>query len=172
MLKINFYPEYDNQEVAIGAREYQGIWNNDGQQIVTSFKNITGLRFFEREINAIVFDKGIPRSHPMCLRANEKSWVKKSVLIHELAHRLVVGNNITISNKIRSETKSEDVHRFLYLFLYDVWTDVYGGELADKSVEREKSLSDVYKNAWEWALKFSREERNQKFKERIRKSNY
>jgi hypothetical protein len=47
---------------------------------------------------------------------------------------------------------------------------LYGSEFADKAVDNEKKFSESYKEAWEWALSFSKEERSKKFRE-IVKSN-
>ena len=52
-----------------------------------------------------------------------------------------------------------DDHRLLYLFLYDVWTDLYGRDFADRMVDIERRIGPAYEAAWSWALAMSREER-------------
>jgi hypothetical protein len=53
------------------------------------------------------------------------------------------------------------VHRTLFLFLYDAWTDLYGQAFADEmvAIERERRGYYDYDAAWTWALAMTREER-------------
>ncbi len=54
-----------------------------------------------------------------------------------------------------------DDHRVLYLFLYDVWTRLYGRAFADRMVAIERRIPGRYSYdaAWTWALSMTREER-------------
>ncbi|MEO7178936.1 MAG: hypothetical protein ABIW83_08830 [Allosphingosinicella sp.] len=47
----------------------------------------------------------------------------------------------------------------LYLFLYDVWTDLYGKDFADRMAGIERRIGPSYEVAWAWALAMNREER-------------
>jgi hypothetical protein len=58
-------------------------------------------------------------------------------------------------------TAELDDHRLLYLFLYDVWTDLYGRDFADRMVSIERRIPGGYDYdaAWTWALAMTRAER-------------
>ena len=83
------------------------------------------------------------------------------MLIHELLHRLMVGN--------KKGTKDEKTtHRQLDLVLFDIWEKLYGKVFADESVTLEHSYhSLIYKESWDWALSFSKEERMKLFHESL-----
>ena len=86
------------------------------------------------------------------LRAGYSPAYKKATLVHELGHRLVLP---------LPRTAGLDDHRLLYLFLYDVWTDLYGRAFADRMVAIERRIPGRYDYdaAWTWALAMTREER-------------
>src|SRR5690606_5489019 len=135
------------------------------KKIVESFKKITNLEFKEDVINAVVFF-GISQSHPLSLRANLTVEFKKANLVHELGHRLVSGAGVRIWD-VDPLKRSLETHKLLDLFLYDVLVDLYGEEYAIANVELEtgEKRPTFYKEAWDWALSFTREERAEKFKE-------
>lgn len=59
-----------------------------------------------------------------------------------------------------------ELHKVIDLILYDLWTDLLGKEGAENNKEVEISYGDpIYKEIWEWALSFSKEERAKKFQE-------
>jgi hypothetical protein len=47
------------------------------------------------------------------------------------------------------------------LYLYDVWSKLYGKEFADRMVEVEKKRKGIYdyESAWNWALSMTAQER-------------
>jgi hypothetical protein len=166
-VQLSFTPEAD--KYAQATREYQAIWNDEGEKILEAMEHVSALRFKDKEVKVIVFE-GVSRSglgdDPMKLRASYPSNIKKATLIHELGHRLIA--NIP-------KTKEIDEHRVLFLILYDIWEKLYGKDFADKAVEVEKERRGLYdyESAWKWALSLSKEERAAKFKalrESIRKS--
>ncbi len=55
----------------------------------------------------------------------------------------------------------------LYLFLYDVWHELYGKDFADRMVEVESERSDMYKNAWAQALNLSFNQRQEQLLEKL-----
>ena len=141
MLNINFLPDSDREDLSVqinkGVEEYAKIWERDGGQIIKAFENISGLKFQEKEINAIVYVSILnARSFPLSLKADLKTDIKKGLLIHELCHRLLSGNHIRIKN-INYRDFSLEVHKLLDLILYDILAEVYGKELADKMVRWE-----------------------------------
>lgn len=162
MLQLNFYPESDKKEYVKAAYEYSLIWKKEGQGIVNLIEKYSGLTFKTKIINAVTFD-GISYSTPMRLASNYKYENKEATLVHELLHRLLMNNNFSFSNK---ETFNKDVHGVIYLVLYDILVELLGVNIANKNKELEISYGNSdYKEAWEWALSFSKEERSKKFKE-------
>jgi hypothetical protein len=162
MLRIKFYPEYDNEDFKNSAKEYQLIWDDEGLKITETIERISGLTFIETEINALIFE-GVSRSHPLQLRASNSLDEKRATIVHELCHRICFGNKVRIVNN--DEPRLLTAHKTIFLILYDVLVDLYGEESALKNVEHESKLSDEYKQAWEWALKKTPEKRLQLFGE-------
>jgi hypothetical protein len=91
MLEIRFHPESDEPVLVAAAADYQRLWDAEGRRIVERLAALTGLRFAERVINALVFD-GPSHCHPLRLRAGYDGETKLGTLIHELCHRLLRGN--------------------------------------------------------------------------------
>ena len=90
--------------------------------------------------------------------------MKKATLVHELGHRLNV--------QLHKRPGDIDEHRILFLYLYEVWTALYGKDFANRMVEVEKKRKGLYdyESAWNWALALTRDERAAKLRE-IVKSN-
>jgi len=167
-LRIYFYPDSDIKNLWPAVKKYQEIWRRKGKRIIEIVEEISGLRFKETFINAIVFQAKFPsQSYPLCLKADYPDERKVSFLIHELTHRILAGNGIRPrQKKFKSEeSKKLAVHKVLYLILYDIWVELYGEKFAKESVESEISISgtEVYKKAWKWALSLSKKERKEKF---------
>lgn len=62
-------------------------------------------------------------------------------------------------NKKYKEDKGLLSHKVLNLILYDVWESLYGKEFADSEVGVESKRTDIYKQAWDWALSINSSER-------------
>jgi len=161
MIQINFYPEGDKEEHFEATKEYQNIWDKEGIKIIEAIQKKCGLSFKEGIVRAIIFE-GASRSNPLKLRSSYNADNKKSVLVHELVHRILVDNNIKIPGGANFK---EDLHKAIYLVLYDIWADLFGENFAMASKDRECILNSAYKKAWSWALSFPKEERAKKFKE-------
>ena len=86
----------------------------------------------------------------MYLRASYPADVKKSVLVHEHGHRLIV--------QLKNRPADLDEHRVLDLFLYDVWESLWGRDFADQQVTFESGLRGMYdyEAVWKWALSLSK----------------
>lgn len=172
-VKVTFSPESTRFEEA--ARQYQAIWDADGERIVATMERVSGLKFMETKIQAVIFE-GVSHSgsvdSPMKLRASYPVDVKKATLVHELGHRLSFQLRFYLGTQ-----KELDGHRILYLYLYDVWVSLYGQSFADQQVEVEKSRTVPaafrwlagydYRAAWEWALRLTATERSSKLREVI-----
>jgi len=137
------------------ADEYRAIWEAEGARIVAALEATTGLTFPRRPIEMIVHE-GAPMTAydggTIRLRADYSPDYKKATLVHELGHRL---------SFLLPRAPELDDHRLLYLFLYDVWTDLYGKDFADRMVAIERRIPGRYDYdaAWTWALAMTRAER-------------
>jgi hypothetical protein len=162
-VSIRVAPEAERFEEA--AREYQALWEAEGDRMIEALESVAELNFPESAIEAVVYE-GISRSgsagSPMRMRASDPAGAKKATLIHELGHRHLA--------QLTRRPPELDEHRVLFLLLYDVWERLYGKGFAAEQVEVEKRRQGVYddKAAWEWALSQSREERAKRFQEVIR----
>ena len=148
---VSFYPT--NPGFAPAADEYRTLWESDGPRIVAAMEAATGRRFPDAPIEIIV-SEGRPMTsydgRSMRLRASYSPAYKKATLVHEMGHRLA----LTLPRP-----HGMDDHRLLYLFLYDVWTDLYGEDFADRMVRIERRIGPDYDAAWSWALSMTRNER-------------
>lgn len=161
-MKIKFIADSDLGNYSQAITEYQQIWEEPGVKIVEVWEELTKLSFRESEINAVVFN-GISHSHPLSLRDNIDTNRKKSVLVHELGHRLLYGR------VIQPNYSSLENHKTLFLVLYDVFVELFGRDFANEAVKWDKNLPrDAYKQAWEWAMQFSKEGRAAEFSKRIK----
>ena len=150
---LSFVPQ--RPAFAPAAEEYRRIWESDGARIAAALEAATGLRFAGAPVVATV-NGGPPMTsydgRSMRLRARYSPDYKKATLVHELGHLL--------SFALPRRAGLDD-HRLLYLFLYDVWTDLYGRAYADRMVAIERRIPGRYDYdaAWTWALAMTREER-------------
>ena len=140
---------------ASASEDYRRLWEEDGPSIIAAMERATGLAFPSDPIDAIV-SEGRPMAsfdgRTIRLRASYSPAYKKATLAHEIGHRLA----FTLPRD-----SGLDDHRLLYLFLYDVWTDLYGREFADRMVSIERRIPGGYDydSAWTWALAMTREAR-------------
>jgi hypothetical protein len=148
---VSFTPV--SPEYAEAAGEYRRLWQAEGDRIVAAMEAVTGLAFPAQRVDVIV-SEGRPMAsfdgRTIRLRASYSPAYKKATLAHEIGHRLT----FTLPR-----TAGLDDHRLLYLFLYDVWTDLYGRDFADRMVSIERRIGPAYESAWTWALAMTREER-------------
>lgn len=157
MIKIKFYEDSNLVDVSLATEEYQKIWDEEGVKIVSAWEKITGLTFRETFINGVILE-GRGQSHPLSLRASLSPEMKKATLVHEMGHRILFKKmKLTVFNKV-------EVHKRLNLCLYDVLVDLYGKEFSDFVVQNESKVNE-YKEAWDWALSFTKEERHERFNE-------
>ncbi|HLK65490.1 MAG TPA: hypothetical protein VKU19_18765 [Bryobacteraceae bacterium] len=157
-LRIVFRP--DSDQFADAAREYQTIWASEGDRITAAMEAASGLKFEDREVEAIVREVSSSSGYkekPMLLRASYPLDTKKATLIHELGHRL----------EADLFHQGEDDHKYLFLWIYDVWVKLYGREFADAQVAVERERGRMYPAAWDFALSFSPEQRSAKWKETV-----
>jgi hypothetical protein len=156
-VEMEFMPESPKFEAA--AATYTDIWHKEGPRMVEVMEKVSGIRFAERRVRAIVYE-GVSYSgfgdRPMHLRASYPDEVKRATVVHELGHRLLSG--------IRTRDDIDE-HRKLFLVLYDVWVALYGPDFADRMVLVERGRKGLYDydSAWTWALALSPEQRAARF---------
>jgi len=157
-LRMVFQPDSDRFSAA--ARDYEDIWAGEGTKITAAMEAASGLMFEDREVKAMVLEVASSSGYkeiPMQLRASYPLATKKATLVHELGHRLE-------SDLFH---KDEDDHKYLFLWIYDVWIKLYGREFADAQVAVEKQRGRMYPAAWEFALSFTPEQRAARWKETV-----
>jgi len=126
------YPtDFDSLEIMLATKAYETIWQQDGERIVQSMEQHTGLHFKQDEIHVTVHD-GQSMSGmdgvPMRLNVRNASLnEKRNALVHELAHRLLFGNGLYAPD---GEGPDADEIR-VFLFQGDVLEQVYGREVYD-----------------------------------------
>ncbi len=149
MLTINFYPDSDREVFEKAAREYEEIWQREGERIISSIYKNTGLNFFTKEINAIVYE-GYSHSYPLRLRASHSKVLKTTTLIHELFHRIFLDNKIQFEGKIYTKEWDRNVHMTLSMLLYFTLKELYNGDVLKENIKKE-SIGDRAR-IWEEVL--------------------
>lgn len=159
-VRVQFVAQADSFNTA--AREYERLWAAEGARIVQAMERVSGLRFTsplfaDTAITAQVLERASNsgyRTSPMQMRASYPFDTKRATLVHELGHRLQAG----------LFRRDEEEHGPLFLWIYDVWVDVYGREFADAQVLVEKRRGGPYPAAWDAAMALSRAERATRWK--------
>ena len=170
-VNLSFSPE--SEKYAEAANQDQNIWETEGQRIMQTMEEVSGLKFEQIDIRVIVYDGPSvtgSRNGPMKLNVR---YPLRMTLLHELGHRL----NRQITNPKDEESRGVEAaaeeHKILYLYLYDVWVRLYGKSFADNSVETEKKWKSqgfyFIESAWEWVLSMNEQERASKLKELVGK---
>lgn len=164
-VSLRFSPE--SEKFTTAAKEYQALWDAEGDKIIKAMESVSGLKFPESKIEVVVYEEisraGVVRS-PMKMRASYPADTKKATLIHELGHRHIA--------QLKRRPADLDEHHVLFLFLYDVWEELYGKRFAEEqvAVEKERKGTYDYESAWEWALALGKEARARRFKEIVREN--
>ena len=163
---INIYT--DNPKYEMHRKEYEIVWNTEGQRIIDSFEKIIHLPFTEKEIKLLI-NEGKNNSNSsgdnindiMHFRYNNRC--KIGTFLHELSHRIIMEHNLL--EKAKKIYDISDIHEVVDLFLYDVIEDLYGKETANLRVEYESNFEEsVYKDSWVSALNLTYKERQSRLK--------
>lgn len=91
----------------------------------------------------------------LCFRNDIHDYTETDMigtLLHELAHRLIMEHGLRSPEQNYSYKRVLRSHKWIYLFLYDVFVDVLGPDVANEKVQDELTISAAYCNAWMWAL--------------------
>jgi hypothetical protein len=162
---VTFSSQNGNHDFDAAADEYRQIWAAEGTRVIQAMEKISKLEFPEKNVKVEVYE-GTSFSGrgdgPMRLRASYTADVKKGTLVHELGHRMIA--------QLKKRPMELDEHKLLFLYLYDLYVDLYGKEFADAQVAFGKTLKGLYdyESAWNWALAMTREERLEKFGDVLR----
>lgn len=163
---LTFTPESKTPAFEAAAAEYRSIWDAEGVRVIEAMERLTTLRFPQKTIEIQVFEgpsnasllfnrAGVPvgSRDPMRFRASYSADNKKGTLVHELGHRMNLN--------LRTRPQDLDEHRLLFLYLYDLYVDLYGKEFADGQVAFGRTLKGLYDYdaAWTWTFAMTREER-------------
>lgn len=159
-VRISFVARDDS--LARAAREYQQLWATEGPRIVEAMQRISGLGFVSPDyadtvITANVLERPSEsgyRTSPMVMRASYSFDTRRATLIHELGHRLQSG----------IFRREEEEHPPLFLWIYDVWVELYGREFADAQVAVERRRGGPYPAAWDQAMALTATERAARWK--------
>jgi hypothetical protein len=139
--QINFRPESSRYTAA--TEEYQKIWRTEGERISAALEKATGLEMEAGPIAAIVYDgrsNSGYHSNPMRMRWSYPPDTKRATLVHELAHRLIAD----------LVPRDFEEHPVIFLFVYDVWVELWGQEFADEQVVVESNRRGHYDYAGAW----------------------
>jgi len=156
-LELNFTASAPSFQPA--TEEYRAIWAAEGPRIVAAMERITGLHFEAGPIAVGVYEgtslSGIRGITPMRMRASYSLATKRATLAHELAHRLI-GDLVP---------GTFDDHPVIFLFVYDVWVELWGRQFADEQVaiERKRTGPANYDGLWTSTLALSEAERRSRF---------
>jgi hypothetical protein len=157
---ITFVPQENKPEWVTAAEEYNVIWTAEADHVIDGLERVSHLRFPEDKVKAEIYEGASfsgGGNRPMLLRASYPMEIKKATLVHELGHRM--------NAQLRKRPADLDEHRLLFLYLYDVWTDLYGQEFADRNVAVERTRKGLYDydTAWTWTLAMTKEQRLGRF---------
>ena len=145
------------------TEEYRAIWAKEGPRIVDAMERIAGLRFEPGPIPVGVYEgtsfSGRRGGPPMVLRASYPEPTKRGTLVHELGHRLAADVPF----------KGEH-HELIFLFVYDVWVDLWGQAFADEQVAVESKRTGLvdYAGIWKQTLAIPGPERARRLREIVR----
>jgi hypothetical protein len=157
-LNVNFTASAETFHSA--TEEYRDIWAKEGTRIVAAMERATGLRFERGPIEVSVYEgtsySGERGGRPMLLRASYPIETKRGTLVHELAHRLAA--DVPFKG---------DHHELIFLFVYDVWVELWGQRFADEQVSIESLRKGIvdYESIWKKILALPAAERAQRMRE-------
>ena len=144
-IRLDFRPNDD--AVPAAARDYERIWLAEGPRMVRVMEAVSGLSFaatldrraaLHVEIVARADCAG-DRDDVLQLPDGRSDDARKAMLTHELGHRLQAGLLGDVA----------DDHVPLYLWLYDVWVQLYGRDFADAQVAAERRRGGAQQKAWD-----------------------
>jgi len=151
---LSFVPVEPRFDDAAGA--YKSLWCAEGARIIAALERVTGHAYPAAPIEVFIAGRTPITAYDgrsIWLKASYPEEYKRATMVHELGHRLAF--------TMRRPAALDD-HRLLNLFLFDVWSDLYGERFAERMVAIERRIPGGYDYgaAWDWALAMSREQRH------------
>lgn len=148
------------------VQEYRQIWASDGARITAVIQEVSGLTFPVDSVSVEVIDgpSWAGRS-TMGMRATYPTATKRATLVHELGH-ILVGDLVP---EDAAPGTAPTPHYLLFLFLYDVWVELWGEDFADEQVVvegRRRGRVD-YEGTWRAVLSNDRDARAAELREII-----
>lgn len=138
--------------------EYRDIWRVDGARILHALETRSGMTFPVTAITVgLINGPSWAGADRIGMRATYPTDTKRATLTHELGHILV--------GDIPLDPDGQPIvgyHVVLFLFLYDVWVDLWGEDfgVAQVGVESARRGGGVdYERRWNEALALTAEER-------------
>jgi hypothetical protein len=160
-VSVTFTPAGKDSKFEAAADEYRDIWAKEGSRIIDAMERISALKFREKTIKAYTYEgpsfSGRGKA-PMRLRSSYAAATKQATIVHELGHRLM-GDLVPAHI---------DHHSIIFLFVYDVWVDLWGQSFADEQVTFERARSGSianYDKLWTEAQAMTPAERAGRFKQ-------
>jgi hypothetical protein len=148
-------------ETILTLQRFAKDWELHGPGILRAFEEKTGINFKEHQITVRINKDPDTSSYsgtryqPMLISqayTHSDGYERLAVLTHELAHRLLDGHGIWSEAKSKDARVSQN-HKYIYLFLYDVWEAVFGKQQAVLMGKFEEKIEDKrYQKAWLWAM--------------------
>ena len=159
-VSVTFTPAGKDPKFEAAADEYRDIWAKEGSRIIDAMERISALVSRERSrrtrMKGQVF-RGAAKLR-MRLRSGYAPATKRATIVHELGHRLM-------GDLVPADI---DHHSIIFLFVYDVWVDLWGQSFADEQVTVERARSGSianYDKLWTEALAMTPAERAGRFKQ-------
>ena len=156
MLRLTFEPE--EADYAEATQEYRAVWAREGQRITEALVARSGLRFETDAVEVEVMEgPSWAGTTTIGMRASYPVATKQATLVHELGH-ILIGDLIPDNTPPGS---APEPHYILFLFLYDVWVDLWGLEFANEQVAVESSRRGIvdYEGTWQAVLSVTQEDR-------------
>jgi hypothetical protein len=146
-VSVTFEPQDKTPAFATAAGEYREIWAAEGPRIIEAMERVTKLKFPDKTVKVEIYEGPSFSGRgggPMRLRASYPSDEKKGTLVHELGHRM--------NAQLKKRPVDLDEHQLLFLYLYDLYEDLYGKAFADRQVAFGKTLKGIYdyETTWCW----------------------
>lgn len=168
-MRLIIKPQENKFNLIVDAEAYRQVWRQNARKLRRAFREVSGLDFNQAVITAHVYEgqrslSGYYR-HPMRLQADGKSHEDKLlILVHELSHRLLGGNELALNDKLN--LSNLELHKRIYLFEYDVVRQALGEDMANRLEKMEARPDDPdYFKSWKWAMSTTFEQRQEKLRE-------
>ncbi len=140
-------------------KQIEKEWGNVGKKILRELENITGLKWWEKEIKCYVVGRTRAFSDPLTIAIFKDKTFFIDILTHELIHQILSQNRDnskdfwkymhskykTLNQKTVTHIPLNAIHKKLYLKLF-------GSKRLERDIKRSDELAPKhpeYKKAWQ-----------------------